>query len=280
MDSLHGAQAAGRGAEPDRVWFTLFEAGAGGPIAAKTTIPDPVAGERDWIRIGGAPGIGAGRAFGWAGRRGGSWPSSRRAAALPPPDPLMYRSKVPKTKLAALLPARDSAAALGVGDRQISLDGWRGMVGHNWGSEHAERWIWLHGARLRATTGLARRRDRRGRAWVEDDSVGRNGAVEPRGRAALARRARAGAYARCARSPGSASSAARRAGSWFRDVSAALEDCVGWVYADPAGGEHHSINCSVADMRLRVERQERPVLALESAAAPPTSWACARPTTA
>ncbi len=22
---------------------------------------------------------------------------------------------------------------------------WPGMVGHNWGSEHAERWIWLHG---------------------------------------------------------------------------------------------------------------------------------------
>jgi hypothetical protein len=20
-----------------------------------------------------------------------------------------------------------------------------GMVGHNWGGEHAERWIWLHG---------------------------------------------------------------------------------------------------------------------------------------
>jgi hypothetical protein len=29
--------------------------------------------------------------------------------------------------------------------RTIELEGWRGMVGHNWGAEHAERWIWLHG---------------------------------------------------------------------------------------------------------------------------------------
>ena len=28
----------------------------------------------------------------------------------------------------------------------VDLDGWRGMVGHNWGAEHAERWIWMHGA--------------------------------------------------------------------------------------------------------------------------------------
>ena len=25
------------------------------------------------------------------------------------------------------------------------MDGWRGMAGHNWGAQHAERWIWLHG---------------------------------------------------------------------------------------------------------------------------------------
>ena len=31
------------------------------------------------------------------------------------------------------------------GRSAIELRGWRGMVGHNWGSEHAERWIWLHG---------------------------------------------------------------------------------------------------------------------------------------
>jgi hypothetical protein len=56
------------GAEPvASVWFTFFEAGAGGPVAAKETGAEPVVDERDWIRVGEAAGIGSGRAFGWAG---------------------------------------------------------------------------------------------------------------------------------------------------------------------------------------------------------------------
>jgi hypothetical protein len=37
-------------------------------------------------------------------------------------------------------------------------------------------------------------------------------------------------------------------------VEAPRKDFVGWVYADPEGPEHHTVNCSVADMRLTVER--------------------------
>jgi hypothetical protein len=37
-------------------------------------------------------------------------------------------------------------------------------------------------------------------------------------------------------------------------VSAPLERFVGWVYADPDGSEHHTVNCSIADMRLSVSR--------------------------
>ena len=53
-----------------------------------------------------------------------------------------------------------------VGDREPRVDGWPGMVGHNWGAEHAERWIWLHGALRRRAGRVARprRRPRRGRA--------------------------------------------------------------------------------------------------------------------
>jgi hypothetical protein len=45
-------------------------------------------------------------------------------------------------------------------------------------------------------------------------------------------------------------------------VEAPREAFVGWVYADPDGSEHDTVNCSVADMRLRVEREGRPPLEL------------------
>ena len=41
-------------------------------------------------------------------------------------------------------------------------------------------------------------------------------------------------------------------------VSAPVKDFVGWVYADPAGPEHNTVNCSVADLELTVERPGLP----------------------
>ncbi|HYP49023.1 MAG TPA: hypothetical protein VEQ61_10335, partial [Thermoleophilaceae bacterium] len=43
---------------------------------------------------------------------------------------------------------------------------------------------------------------------------------------------------------------------------AAPKRFVGWVYADPDGSEHHTVNCSIADMRLTVERDGRGPLEL------------------
>jgi hypothetical protein len=40
---------------------------------------------------------------------------------------------------------------------------------------------------------------------------------------------------------------------------------VAFRYADPAGGEHVALNCSIAEMHLRVERSGRPALELASA---------------
>ena len=58
----------------------------------------------------------------------------------------MYRARLPRTKL--LSRRRRRRASRGrctVDGRSIDVDGWRGMAGHNWGAQHAERWIWLHG---------------------------------------------------------------------------------------------------------------------------------------
>ena len=45
-------------------------------------------------------------------------------------------------------------------------------------------------------------------------------------------------------------------------VSAPRKDFVGWVYADPEGPEHNTVNCSAADLELTVERPARPARTL------------------
>jgi hypothetical protein len=46
-------------------------------------------------------------------------------------------------------------------------------------------------------------------------------------------------------------------------VSAPQKDFVGWVYADPKGPEHNTVNCSVSDLELTVERPAAPPRQLE-----------------
>ena len=62
------------------------------------------------------------------------------------PNERMYRSKLPRTKLLSPHPGASFSGTLELDGETISLAEWPGMVGHNWGSEHAERWVWIHGA--------------------------------------------------------------------------------------------------------------------------------------
>jgi len=48
-------------------------------------------------------------------------------------------------------------------------------------------------------------------------------------------------------------------------VRAARKDLVGWVYADPAGGCHDVVNCSIATMSFVVLRRGRAPLSLSCA---------------
>jgi hypothetical protein len=236
------------------LWFTLFE--EDGPRAAKLTVPGPASGGADWLRVGEAR-VGADGAS-------GSIPSAPAAAA---PDvawelvlegaeePLfhlpaawMYRAPLPRTKLLSPAPAARFSGSLTVDGRSIPVDGWRGMAGHNWGAQHAERWIWLHG--------ITEDGD-----WL-DAAIGRvklgplttpwvaNGALSIAGDRYVLRRARVTEY------PTHCTFILSGRGVEVRGtVSAPRERFVGWVYADPDGSEHHAVNCSIAELRLQVSRR-------------------------
>jgi hypothetical protein len=42
------------------------------------------------------------------------------------------------------VPSAHFTGEVRAGDRTLDITGWRGMVGHNWGADHADRWLWLH----------------------------------------------------------------------------------------------------------------------------------------
>lgn len=245
------------------LWFTLFE--ESGPTATKLTVPDPVAG--DWIRIADAR-LGPGSATGRANDAEWDLRFTGAGALCHLPLGLLYRTPLPRTKPVSLHPVARFDGAVRVAGREIPVSGWPGMVGHNWGTQHAERWIWLHGLGF---TGMGES------TWL-DLTFGRvrvagrttpwlaNGAIAMSGE-----RSQLGGLGRAMR-PRVAESANRLEFAVpGRDIvvagtaSAPRERVVGWVYADPDGSEHHTANCSIADLTLRVARPNRAAVNLHAA---------------
>lgn len=253
------------------LWFTLFE--PDGPTAAKVTLPDPRTGTGDWLRIAGAR-IGDGAAHGHIRVPGGAdvtweltFTGTEPLAHLP--RDWMYRPTVlPSTKPVSLHPVARFDGTLTVNGREVTLTGWPGMVGHNWGTRHAERWIWLHGMGFAGADDgtwldvvLARIKVAGRRTpWLASGAVSVDG-----------ERYRLGGPHRVRRTavfeqpdrlefslPGTNIAVTGR-------VSAPRERFVGWVYADPDGSEHHALNCSIADLELVVSRADHPPAALTSA---------------
>ncbi len=60
--------------------------------------------------------------------------------------PVLYRAPLPRTKLEVPVADGQVTGMLEIDGRTIASSGWRGTVGHNWGSEHADSWVWLHAA--------------------------------------------------------------------------------------------------------------------------------------
>jgi hypothetical protein len=244
------------GAEPTgSLWVTVF--GPDGPRATKVTLPGPTAPPEGYIHIDRnrfAPGEVLGSV------EGASWQlefESGEDALFHLPRDWMYRAPVPRTKLLSPHPNARFSGHVEVGGERVELERWPGMVGHNWGAEHAERWIWLHGTGFDgaadAWLDVALGRIRLGPwtiPWIAngvlslDGTRHRVGGIE-RVRSTEVRETPTGCEFRL---PGKDLTVQGR-------VAAPKERFVGWVYADPDGGEHNTVNCSIAEMDLTLERE-------------------------
>jgi hypothetical protein len=248
------------------LWCTVFDAARGRPFQHKLSSDELRAPDDGWIEIGGRGGpsvnggggsMGGERAQGTCGAADWSVQLSSQEPELRHlPRSWLYSAPLPRTKLTSPAPAARFDGRLRLAeDRELELRGWRGMIGHNWGSEHAERWIWLHGV------GFEEAPD----AWL-DVALGRvliggrmtpwvaNGALSLGGR-----RLRVGGLGarglHVAESPDGCT--LRLPGEHGLTVDAHVAvpagSAAGWHYGDPDGGAGHDVvNCSVAALELTV----------------------------
>jgi hypothetical protein len=238
------------------VWCTVFDGRTGRPFMHKLTSDALTVPAGGWIDVDGAR-LTPERADGACGAA--RW-SLRFASAEPElrhlPRAWLYRAPLPRTKLTSPAPAASFDGVLELAGRgeAIELRGWPGMVGHNWGSEHAERWIWLHGIGFADAPG----------AWL-DVALGRvrvagrltpwiaNGALSLDGR----RHRLGGLLARGLRveeTPAGCVVALGGEHGLALEVRAEIpgETAAGWRYGDPDGGAHDVVNCSIAAVELNV----------------------------
>ena len=260
------------------LWFTLFDADAAGPRATKRQFDAAQldAPEHSYIRVADAT-LGDGRATGsvTTDALAASW-DLRFADDHQPfhhlPREFLYRARLPKTKFLSPYPNAVFEGTIEVDGETIAVDGWRGMIGHNWGAEHAERWVWVQGAAFGG----------RDPGDYFDMAVGRikvAGLQTPWVGNAMLRldgvEHRLGGFERIRsteidEAPTGARFALKGKGVKLSGrVGAARKDFVAWIYADPVGPEHNTLNCSISDLELDVELDGRPAerLAVAGAAA-------------
>jgi len=255
------------GAEPNAsIWFVFFDREADGPRATKVTVPaaELAVPEGGWIRVGGAE-IGPGRAEGAVATDAvmASWSFAFSPEAEPCkylPADWLYEAPLPKTKFVAPVPLAHFDGRLEIDGERVDVSGWPGMIGHNWGTEHAERWVWLEGTGFADSphtyfdAGAARvKLGSRVSPWIPSGMLMLDGEAHRLGGLGSIRSASIEAE------PGVCTFVLPGKGVHVRGrVSAPRKDFVGWVYADPKGPEHNTINCSVADLELTVERPGLP----------------------
>jgi hypothetical protein len=252
-----------RPGQPPRgsLWCTLWS-GTGPVQARKATLEarELSSGPDDLIRIG-ASRLTPSRAKGSID--GASWELDFGAAGPPfpyLPQAWMYRARVPRTKAVSLAPHATFHGRVTVGAETIEVDGWPGMVGHNWGSEHAERWVWLHGAGFTqapaswfdATIGRIKLGGLTS-PWVANGGLFLDGRIYRVGGPTTVRSTSVDAQ------PAHCRFTIRGRGIAIHgEVSVPEGAAVAWRYSDPPGGEHYVTNCSVASLALTVRTHDHP----------------------
>jgi hypothetical protein len=228
------------------VWCTVWPGDGAAPEARKLTFED--LGADELIRVGGNR-LGPGQAAG--ALDDAAWQLTYAHGAAPfayLPRGWMYRAPIPRTKAVSLSPRATFGGEVTIGGHRISVDGWPGMVGHNWGSEHAERWIWLHGTGFEGAPGawldVIIGRVRLGPVtlpWIANGGLWLDGRLHRLGGPAAIR----------------ATSVIEEPGGCrfsLPGVTGRVEApegaTVAWEYRDPSGGRHFACNCSVSAMTL------------------------------
>ena len=249
------------------LWFVLFDSGAPGPRATKRQFgaDELSAPPGSYIRIadatvtdGGATGRVETPAL--AARWDLTFADQHEPFHHLPRE-FLYRAPLPKTKFLSPYPDAVFNGQLELDGERIEVEGWRGMIGHNWGVEHAERWVWIQGSGF----------DGRSPEEYFDMAVGRikvAGATTPwvgNGMLMLDGRAhRLGGFGHIpstevSEEPTGASFELKGKGaSVSGSVTAPAKDLVAWIYADPVGPEHNTLNCSISDLEVHVELDGRP----------------------
>jgi hypothetical protein len=191
------------------------------------------------------------------------------------PRDWMYKARLPRTKLLSLSPSALFDGAVEVDGESISVHGWRGMVGHNWGEQHAEQWIWLHGLGFEGAAtdtwlDVAVGRVRIGPVvtpWIANGAVSLGGErilLGGLGRRVAVDAAPDGCHLRI---PGAGETVTAT-------VSAPSDAFVTWDYADPDPRHpaHRVLNCSVADLSVTVARRGGPPVTLRASGTAAYEW--------
>jgi hypothetical protein len=219
------------------VWVTWFDPE---PHAQRVELDEPLS-TSSWPRcsLGALTGTSA---RGQVGDTAWDLSWEPRAEPLPYlPSTRLYDRAFPRSQGVAVVP---DAVLSGTYDG-TSLDGWRGVVGHNWGRDHAEQWCWLHAPLPEGWLDLVLVRIRVGRLltpWTAGGGLSVDGTL---------RRTRPGRVRLAVDGPRTVARVPLRDGALTLEVEGTHE--VTWDYAAPSGPGRAVRNCSVADAHLALD---------------------------